>query len=495
MATGFQQFQNRNKENLLDELQFANNNQENPLNSPRTAQWVNINDDDDNDEDNDDDNDDVEERFVPGINDDMTSQDIFVATVNKQRRQLKRFIEINKDIVEFLLRNSKYSQELSEKLEKLSAEMELVPEKSLIIVTKKFSSRRIRDWKKRCCSVVTKFCSHFRRSYFELKNSSSAQEALPKLEKMFQWSDAAFWIDSNKTLVVVAKPSESEQILKNVREFLGNEGIEEYRSDERQLKTRHEIFNDATDHENNPFNKVNFTKVPGKKNPAKKQQQKSFSIDDDIVNFFLKRKKYSEELKGLLYSLGAELEISKSGIKMTKVGGNTIPNWEERCENTVNVFCSCFCKKYFPLDAEIRDSIPETLLSTLQRDVSSTGGASWLDKHKHNLILVSRDSTFNDAEKEVEQFFEKVRRSANRNFEVKESIHELVKKDLPTLKEALKSCNITLKKKTLVVVCLRNEVDNVAEKVESFLQRFEGVKPDGNAIMCCVLLIIIHEEH
>ena len=186
---------------------------------------MDINDDDDDD---DDDNDDIEAGFVPGVNDDMTLQDVNVGpAVNKQRRQLKKFINIDKDIVEFILRNSKYSQELSEKLEKLSAEVELVPEKSLIIVTKKFPSRRIRDWRKRCCSVVTKFCSHFRRSSFELKDSSSAREALPMLKKMFQWSDAAFSIDSNKTLVVVTEQNECEKILNNVREFLGNDGKDE----------------------------------------------------------------------------------------------------------------------------------------------------------------------------------------------------------------------------------------------------------------------------
>ena len=195
--------------------------------------------------------------------------------------------------------------------------------------------------------------------------------------------------------------------------------------------------------------------------------------------FLLKRKKYSQDLKALLSSLSAELHILKSGfLKVKEVDGNTIPNWEERCENTVNVFCSCFHKKYFPLDDEIRDSIPEAL-STLQKDVSSTGGACWLDKHKQNLILVSLKVEFGNAGKEVYQCFEKVRRFAKRTFRMEESILELVRKDLPTLKEALKSCNITLNKKTLVVVCLRNEVDNVAEKVESFLQRLREVKSNG----------------
>ena len=223
----------------------------------------------------------------------------------------------------------------------------------------------------------------------------------------------------------------------------------------------------------------------------KRQWQKFVNIDNDIANFLLEKTKYSEELKGLLFRLGAELQILKSGfIKIKKVDGNTIPNWEERCEKTINVFCSCFDKKDFPLDDEIRDSIPEAL-STLQKDLSSTEGACWLDKPKQNLILVSPKDGFSNAEKEVKQFFEKVRRFAKRNFEIEESIYELVRKDLPTLKEALKHCNITLNKKTLVVVCLRNEVDNVNEKVESFLQRLQGEKIDGNVrcvVLCCVVL-------
>jgi hypothetical protein len=103
--------------------------------------------------------------------------------------------------------------------------------------------------------------------------------------------------------------------------------------------------------------------------------------------------------------------------------------------------------------------------------VSSTGGACWLDTQKQNLVLVCPSVVaFGEGEKEVNQFFEKVRRFSRKSFQIEEPILELVRKDLPKLKEALKSCNITLKKKTLVVVCLRNEVDNVAEKVENFLK-------------------------
>ena len=200
------------------------------------------------------------------------------------------------------------------------------------------------------------------------------------------------------------------------------------------------------------------------------------------MNFLLKRKKYSADLKCQLSCLGVELQISQFGIKIKKVDGSTIPDWDERYKESVNLFCSCIDKKYFPLDGEIRDSIPEAL-STLQNDVGSTGGACWLDAQKQNLVLVCPDSGFSDAEKEVEKFIENVRRFARRSFRIQDSILELVRKDLPKLKETLKSCNISLKKKTLVVVCLRNEVDSVAKKVETFFQR---VKLDGNI---CFLFI------
>ncbi len=193
----------------------------------------------------------------------------------------------------------------------------------------------------------------------------------------------------------------------------------------------------------------------------------------------MKRKKYSEELKVLLSRLGAELQLKPRFIKVKKVDGNIIPNWGKRCENTVNVFCSSFVKKYYPLGDEIRDSISEAL-PTLQKDVSSIGAACWLDTHKQNLILVSLKVQLGDAVKEVEEFIEKVRIFARKSFQIDEPIRELVGKHLPKLKEALKSCNVTLSTQTLVVVCLRNEVGNVVKKVESFLA-------DGNVLFCSVL--------
>ena len=201
-------------------MQFENNYQENLVEVGRTASSVNL----DSDIDDDDDTEagvlleDVDEN-------DMTLQDESTKTVKKKCRKLKKFINIkDADIVKFISIRSKYSQELSNKLEKLNAEVKLVPEKSLIIVTKKPGSRYIKDWKIRCCSIVTKFCSRFRKNCFELKDSSSVQKAWPRFGKMLQWSNAMYWIESDKILAVMTEQSECEQVLKKVKEFLENDG-------------------------------------------------------------------------------------------------------------------------------------------------------------------------------------------------------------------------------------------------------------------------------
>mgnify|MGYP002803931348 FL=1 len=465
---GFQQSE-KFEDIFLHDLQFdfENDNLENLVKDGSKASLVNLDSDIDDDDHN-------KAGSVLGDEDNVTLQDEFTGTVHKRRKQHKKNIKINRDTVKFISKRKKYSQELTDKLEMLSAEVELVPEKSLIVVTKKLCSEPIQNWNKQCVLIVTTFGSRFKKNRFELNDSTSVRNALPKLRKMLQWSNSAFWIESNKRLAVMTEQSECEQVLKNVREFLGNDGTEQHRTGKGELKKP--LKYDATKNivAFNSFDKdAHVSKVPGEK----RQWKKIVNIDNDIANFLLKNPKYSEELKGLLSRHGAELQILKSGCIKIKVGGNTITNWEERCEKTINVFCGCFDKKDFPLDDEIRDSIPEAL-STLQKDLSSTEGACWLDKHKQNLILVSPKDGFSNAEKEVKQFFEKVRRFAKRNFEIEESIYELVRKDLPTLKEALKQCNITLNKKTMVVVCLRNEVDNVTEQVESFLQRLQGVKLD-----------------
>jgi hypothetical protein len=190
-----------------------------------TASSVDLNNDNDDIDDNDD-NGDTEASSVLGDEDDITSPEAPVRTGQTKRRQLRKNIYMEqKDVVKFISKRNKYSQELGEKLKSVCAEVELVPDKSLIIVTKKLRSRRINDWNKRCCSIVTKFCSRFEKTCFELKKSNSVRKALPKLGRMLKWSNAAYWMESNnKRLAVMTEQSEYEQVLENVREFLGDYG-------------------------------------------------------------------------------------------------------------------------------------------------------------------------------------------------------------------------------------------------------------------------------
>ena len=216
------------------------------------------------------------------------------------------------------------------------------------------------------------------------------------------------------------------------------------------------------------------------KESTSKHLQKSVEIDSDITKFLMKRTKYSNDLKAQLSRFGAEFQLKPGIIKIRRVDSSVTESWEERCQYTVTLFCSSFQKQSFALDEGTRESILEAL-PTLQKSVSSTGAACWLDTQKQNLVLVSPEVELSNVVKEVKEFIQKVGIFARKCFKIEESIRALVEEDLPTLKEALKSCNIKLEKETLVVVCLRNEINNAVEKVESFLQKLQRIKrADGN---------------
>ena len=211
------------------------------------------------------------------------------------------------------------------------------------------------------------------------------------------------------------------------------------------------------------------------KDEASKQLKHSVKIDNDISKFLMKRKKYSAELKDEVSRLGAEVHVTRGFIIITKNEETVLANWEKQCNDEVNQFCSRFQKERFVVDREIKDSISEALL-TLQETVSTLGAACWIDKDNQGLILVSLKVKMSDAVQKVNEFLIKIRMFARRCFDLEESIHGLVEKNLQTLKDALKSCKITLTKKSLEVVCVRNEVDTVNKNVENFLQRLKNNK-------------------
>ena len=139
-------------------------------------------------------------------------------------QQWQKSITIDRDVVKFISKKKIFSQQLSKQLRStLHADVLLIPEESLIKVTKKPGSTCIKDWNSRCCSMVRRFCGRFRKESFELQES--VQKHLPKLGGMLPKTTTAYWMEAHHTkLAVMTEQSEREEILAKVREFLQNTG-------------------------------------------------------------------------------------------------------------------------------------------------------------------------------------------------------------------------------------------------------------------------------
>ena len=75
--------------------------------------------------------------------------------------------------------------------------------------------------------------------------------------------------------------------------------------------------------------------------------------------------------------------------------------------------------------------------------------------------------------KQVEKFIRTASFFAKKCFPIKESLVDLVRENLPTLEKDLESCTVKLENRELVVVCVKDEVDNVVKSVENFLESVE----------------------
>ena len=98
-----------------------------------------------------------------------------IISQKKQRRQLQKSFKMNMNIVKFISKRRKYSQELSEELETLCAEMQLIPQKSLIKVTKKLGSKYVNNWNKRCTSAVNVLWSFWESLFGDKKVNSCSK--------------------------------------------------------------------------------------------------------------------------------------------------------------------------------------------------------------------------------------------------------------------------------------------------------------------------------
>ena len=193
-------------------MDLRNNDCENSVEDRSTTSSVNVGSDID---------DENAGSVQSGNGNEINPEDISSKNVKKQRRQPQRFIRISRDSMKFISQTPEYSKQLGEKLEKLCAEMQLIPEKSLVKVVKKRGSRYIAEWGKQCTFAVKTLCSRFRKDYLELKDPTRVQENMPKLGDVLRWSSAAYWIeDENTKLVVMTEQSERDKVLEKINEFL-----------------------------------------------------------------------------------------------------------------------------------------------------------------------------------------------------------------------------------------------------------------------------------
>lgn len=193
-------------------------------------------------------------------------------------------------------------------------------------------------------------------------------------------------------------------------------------------------------------------------------------IDNDVVKFLKKRKKYMEQLKKLSSSMDIKFEFLDGMIKMTKGSASRVKDWRRKCNDSIKTFLDSFQKKSFPFDNETRESMCEPLI-TIQNKVSSSGAACWLDEEK--LILVSNVTNFDQNVKDVDEFVRKANMFSKKSFEVDDGISDSIVKELPQLEEILKSHKITLNEKELVVVGLKSDFSHALKTVNAFLGRLK----------------------
>lgn len=142
-----------------------------------------------------------------------------------KQKQLQKKVKIKKEIVKFISKRNAFSLQLREKLKTLSADVELFPPKSLIVVTKKRGSKFIKNWGNCSASMVRTFCDRFAKTCFDIKDSGRLRKDLPKLGGKLRSTYAAYWIeDGNKKLAVMTERGEFEHVLDIVRTFLKNKG-------------------------------------------------------------------------------------------------------------------------------------------------------------------------------------------------------------------------------------------------------------------------------
>ena len=145
---------------------------------------------------------------------------------HEKPKLLQRKVRVRRDVLKFISNRSKFYRQLEEELETMSADFELFPNKSQVVVTKRPGSKYIKNWSNCSASVVRTFFSRFVKECFDINYSERLKKELGKLRrKLRSGSAAACWIrDSNTKLAVMTERDELDRVLEIVEKFLSDKG-------------------------------------------------------------------------------------------------------------------------------------------------------------------------------------------------------------------------------------------------------------------------------
>ena len=133
-------------------------------------------------------------------------------------------VRINHDVAKFIMNDTKFTQELANKLEQLDAEIEWIPGKSFVNITQKSENLAFPKWSERCKEMITKFFQRFCKVSFAIQTDIQ-DSALKVIKKSISCLGADCWLASNnRQLTLIVLKSNHSSVVKLVKGSLQNLG-------------------------------------------------------------------------------------------------------------------------------------------------------------------------------------------------------------------------------------------------------------------------------
>ena len=138
-------------------------------------------------------------------------------------------VEINNDIVKFVMNNSTFAHKLEDELKLLNAEVQWEAGSDVITIVQKSTELLVPRWSEECKRSATKLFKCFRKESYTVQNNiqDSICNKLEDIRKSISSSGADCWLASNnRTLVLVSLKKNFASVSKTVKDFLENARVE-----------------------------------------------------------------------------------------------------------------------------------------------------------------------------------------------------------------------------------------------------------------------------